>query len=214
MTVKEAATLRNDKLGPKLAGAFIKRHFEAWYFSNREDAVAQLFSLIPASHTVSWGGSLTMEALGIQKTAGERFTVIDRDKATSPEERAELMRRALCCDTFISGVNAISEDGQMVHVDGNGNRVAALIYGPKQVIVIAGMNKVVKTLEDAYQRARTIASPLNQQRFPGRTTPCAVNGACGNCTAPGCICTYVVTTRQSFPANRIKVILVNEDLGL
>jgi hypothetical protein len=214
LTAKEVDTLRNDKLGPRVAEAFKKRHFDAWYCSNREDALKQLYSLIPADHVVAWGGSLTMEALGIQQTAGEKYTVIDRDKAASSEERAALMRKALTCDTFIMSANAISEDGQLVNVDGNGNRVAAMIYGPKQVIVVAGMNKIAKTLEDAVQRARTIASPKNQQRFPNRKSPCAVSGSCGNCVSPDCICTYIVTTRVSTPAGRIKVILINEELGL
>jgi hypothetical protein len=89
-----------------------------------------------------------------------------------------------------------------------------MIYGPTQVIVVAGMNKVSKTLEDAVQRARTIASPKNQQRFPGRKTPCAISGSCGNCVSPDCICTYIVMTRTSTPTGRIKVILINEELGL
>jgi hypothetical protein len=214
LTVQEVETLRNDKLGPRVVESFKKRHFDAWYFSNREDALRQLYSLIPADHVVSWGGSLTMEALDIQKTASERYTVIDRDKAQTPEERAALMRKALTCDTFIMGANAISEDGQLVNIDWGGNRVAAMIYGPKQVIVVAGMNKVCKTLEDAVLRARTVASPKNQQRFPERQTPCSTGGACGNCISPDCICTYIVMTRVSTPAGRIKVILLNEALGL
>jgi hypothetical protein len=214
LTVKEVETLRNDKLGPRVAEAFKKRHFDAWYFSNREGALEQLYSLIPADHVVSWGGSLTMEALGIQKTAGGKYAVIDRDKAKTLEERNELMRKALTCDTFIMGANAVSEDGQLVNIDWGGNRVAAMLYGPRQVIVVAGMNKVSNTLEDAIQRARTIAAPKNQQRFPGRKSPCAIGGSCGNCVSPDCICTYIVTTRVSTPAGRIKVILINEDLGL
>ncbi|MDR2478166.1 MAG: lactate utilization protein, partial [Treponema sp.] len=200
LTAKEVESTRNDKLGPKVAEALKKRRFDAWYFSSREDAVNHLFSLIPADHVVSWGGSLTMEELGIQKMAREKCKVLDRDTGKTPEERNELMRKALTCDTYITGVNAVSEDGQLVNIDGYGNRVAAMIYGPRQVIVIAGMNKVAKTLEDALVRARTIAAPLNQQRFPGRNSPCALNGACSNCTSTDCICTYIVTTRISNPA--------------
>ncbi|MDR1210659.1 MAG: lactate utilization protein, partial [Spirochaetaceae bacterium] len=145
-TVKEIEDIRNEKLGAHVVAAFKKRRFDAWYFPFREDALKQLYSLIPGDHIVSWGGSLTMEALGIQKTASEKYTVIDRDTAKTPEERTALMRKALICDTFITGANAISEDGQIVNIDGGGNRVAAMLYGPKQVIVVAGMNKVVKTL--------------------------------------------------------------------
>jgi L-lactate utilization protein LutB len=124
------------------------------------------------------------------------------------------MRQALLCDTYLTSSNAISEDGQLVNIDGNGNRVSAMIFGPRQVIVIAGMNKVVKTAEDAMVRARTIAAPLNMQRFPQAETPCQETGACGNCVSAGCICNYLVITRACKPPGRIKVILVGEDLGL
>ena len=214
LTAREVETLRNDKLGSHLAEILKKRHFDAWYFSNREDAIKHLESLIPKDHVVSWGGSLTMEALGIQQMIRDKFQVIDRDAARDPAERMELMRKALTCDTFITGVNAISESGELVQVDCFGNRVAATLFGPKQVIVIAGMNKIVKTLKDAYQRARTVASPKNIQRLNNRKPPCLTTGACADCTSPDCMCSYVVTTRVSTPAGRIKILLINENLGL
>jgi hypothetical protein len=124
------------------------------------------------------------------------------------------MRKILLCDTFLCSSNAISEDGQLVNIDGNGNRVAAMIFGPRQVILVAGMNKVAKTLEDAYTRARTVAAPLATQRFPQRKLPCLETGSCANCTAPDSACTFIVATRLCNPAGRIKVILVGKDLGL
>jgi L-lactate utilization protein LutB len=207
--------LRNRKLGVKVVKALQNRHFEAWYADSPGEAADKVLSLIPKNGTVSWGGSLTISALGIQeRLVKEGYQVLDRDQAKSPEERQEIMRRALLCDTFLSGSNAISEDGQLVNIDGNGNRVAAMIYGPRQVIVVAGMNKVAKTLEDAVSRARTIAAPLNQQRFPGQKTPCNETGSCANCLSPDSICTFIVHTRLCKPAGRIKVILVGADLGL
>jgi L-lactate utilization protein LutB len=125
----------------------------------------------------------------------------------------ERMRQALLCDTFVAGTNALSEDGQLVNIDGNGNRVAAMIFGPKQVIIVAGMNKVTHTLEDAVVRARTVAAPANMQRFPGKKTPCSETGACGNCLSADSICTFIVTTRLCNPAGRIKIILIGKDLG-
>ena len=110
--------------------------------------------------------------------------------------------------------NAISEDGQLFNIDGNGNRVAAMIFGPKNVIVVAGMNKIVKNIDDAIQRTRTIASPAVVQRFQDVNTPCYINGSCIDCTSPESICAYMVTTRSSRPAKKIKVILVGENLGL
>ena len=207
--------LRNQKLGARVVQALKDRFFDAWYFDDPAAAKEKIISLIPKAHTVSWGGSLTLDELGIkEQLASEGYTVLDRDKAANPEERTEIMRQALLCDTFLAGSNAISENGDLVNIDGFGNRVAAMMYGPRQVIVIAGMNKVAKTLNDAIVRARTIAAPRNVQRFPNCKTPCNETGACADCKSPDSICTYIVTTRFSKPAGRIKVILIGKDLGL
>jgi L-lactate utilization protein LutB len=207
--------VRNSKLGPKVADALKSRHFEAWYYDDPSKAADAVLSLIPKDHLVSWGGSMSAVELGIQdRLVKEGYKVIDRDKAASPQERHELMHKALLCDTFLAGSNAITEDGQLVNIDGGGNRVAAMCYGPKQVIVVAGMNKVVKTLDDAMTRARTIAAPVNQQRFADNKTPCKETGSCADCKSPDSICSFIVTTRLCKPAGRIKVILVGRDLGL
>ncbi|MDR0524333.1 MAG: lactate utilization protein [Spirochaetaceae bacterium] len=208
-------SIRNDKLGPQVAQALRDRNFDARYYSHREEAISAILSLIPKTDTVSWGGSMTIEALGIQdRLASLGLRVIDRDAAPTREERLERMRQALLCDTFLTSANAISEDGCLVNVDGFGNRVGAMLFGPKQVIVAAGLNKVVKTLEDAVTRARTIAAPLNMQRFSALKTPCAETGKCGNCKSPDSICSYIVTLRLCKPAGRIKVVLIGESLGL
>jgi hypothetical protein len=212
---KTPIELRNAKLGAKVVKALQSRAFEAWYFDEIAGATEKVFSLIPRDHVVSWGGSLTVTALNLTVLAAEKgYTVIDRDAAANTEERMDLMRKALLCDTFLTSANAISEDGQLVNIDGNGNRVAAMIFGPRQVIVVAGMNKVAKTLADALVRARTVASPLNVQRFPALTTPCNENGSCADCLSAASICNYFVTIRRCNPPGRIKVILVGKDLGL
>jgi hypothetical protein len=207
---------RNSKLGPRVVDALKKRYFDAWYFGDPLEAVNTVVSLIPKEHVVSWGGSVTVVGLSIQeRLEKEGFKLIDRDKAPiDSEERMELMRRALLCDTFLCSSNAISEDGQLVNIDNYGNRTAAMIFGPKQVIVVAGINKVVKTVEDAMVRARTIAAPLNIQRFPDIATPCNKTGSCTNCLTRDTVCNYFVTIRNCKPAGRIKVILVGETLGL
>ena len=206
---------RNAKLGPKVVQALKNRFFDAWYFDDPAEAADKAIALIPKDHVVSWGGSLTVSGLGIQeRLAKEGYTLLDRDKASGPEERMEIMRRALLCDTFLTGTNALSEDGQLVNIDGNGNRVAAMIFGPRQVIVVTGINKVAKTLDDAIVRARTIASPLNVQRFPGLQTPCNQTGSCANCASQNTVCNYFVTVRLCKPAGRIKVIVIGKDLGL
>jgi len=213
--MKTPMELRYDKMGPKVAKALQSRFFEAWYFSEIAEAVEKVFSLIPKTDTVSWGGSLTTTGLDLTKLAAEKgYKVIDRDKAASPAERMELMRQAFLCDTYLTGTNALTEDGQLVNIDGYGNRVAAMTFGPKQVIVVTGMNKVRKTVETAYARAQTIAAPANMQRFPNYKTPCSETGICEACLSPDSICTYVVRTRLCKPAGRIKVILIGKDLGL
>jgi hypothetical protein len=213
--MEEPMKVRYDKMGSRVVKALQSRFFDAWYFSNAAAAVEKVFSLIPATDVVSWGGSLTTRGLNLTKLATEKgYKVIDRDKATTVEERTELQRQGLLCDTYLTSSNAITEDGQLVNVDGSGNRVAAMLYGPRQVIVVAGMNKVVKTLEDAHVRARTIAAPTNAQRFPAYKTPCNETGVCSDCSSPDCICSFIVYTRMSKPHHRIKVILIGEDLGL
>ncbi len=205
---------RNDLLGAKVVKSLGSRHFEAYYCKTGEEAVAKILSLIPKKESVSWGGSLTLETLGLPRKLHEGdYAVLDRDRTTTPEERHEAMRKAFFCDNYLTSVNAISEDGQFVNVDGNGNRVAAIAFGPKRVIVVAGINKVVKSLDDAISRARNEASPINAQRVPNIKTPCRINGACEDCKSADCICTYVVTTRISRPAKRIKVVLIGEPLG-
>ncbi len=201
-----------DKKGPKVAENFNKRGFEAYYCPTKEDALAKAISLIPEDHVVSWGGSVSINDIGLRPYVLEHRQVIDRDTAKTPEERKELLRKALLCDTFIMGTNAATEDGQLYNIDGTGNRVAALIFGPKQVVVIVGMNKVEPTLEAAITRARTVASPINMQRF-SKKTPCAVTGMCADCNSPDSICNQMVRTRRCAPVGRIKVILVGENLG-
>ena len=124
-----------------------------------------------------------------------------------------MMRDMLHADVFLTGANGLSIDGQMVNIDGNGNRVAAIVYGPRSIIVVAGMNKVVDSLEAAVTRARTIAAPMNNQRF-NLNNPCTVTGACANWKSETCICNQILITRNSRPAGRIKFILVGEDLGM
>jgi len=207
--------LRYRKLGQRVVKALKERFFEAWYFDEPSDALAKILSLIPPGHVVSWGGSQTLGELGVtEKVTLEGYKVIDRDKAADRQERFELMRQALLCDTYLTGCNAVSEDGQLVNIDGFGNRVAAMTFGPRQVIVVAGMNKVAKTLDDALARARNIAAPANTQRFPDSKAPCNETGTCSNCKSPDSICSFLVTTRMCKPAGRIKVILVGQDLGL
>jgi len=202
------------KRGEILVKNLQSRCFEAYYCETRGEALNKALELIPRGATVGWGGAMSAQQIGLldAMNAGD-YNAIDRDKAPDPAAREQAMRDCLLADVFITGANALSMDGQMVNIDGNGNRVAAIVYGPRNVVVIAGMNKAVDTLEAAVIRARTVAAPMNKQRFPLQT-PCEITGVCGNCKGDGGICNQILITRNSKPAGRIKVILVGEELGL
>lgn len=200
--------------GPKVADALKRRGFEAYYVSDKASALQKILEIIPSNHSVSWGGCMTMEQLGLkEKLVSKGYTIIDRDTASGPEERESLMHNALNCGSFIMSSNAITEDGQLFNIDGKGNRVAALCYGPQNVIVIAGMNKVVQNMDAAYSRVRGYAAPANAQRFD-LDTPCKKIGCCADCLSASTICAQFVTTRFCKPAGRIKVVLIGEELGI
>ena len=203
-----------NKRGQQLVKNLKSHQFDACYCETSEQALEKALEWIPEGSVVGWGGATSAQEIGlldVMRTGNYRE--IDRDKAHDMEERIHAMRQCLLADVFITGANAISMDGQMVNIDGNGNRVAAIVYGPKSVIVVAGMNKVVDTIEDAIARARTVAAPMNKQRFPA-PTPCMVTGTCADCNSEGCICNQILITRRcNGGAGRIKFILVGEDLG-
>lgn len=202
-----------DKRGPILVKNLKSRHFDAYYCSTKEEALEKALSLIPENDTVGWGGTVTCQQIGLlDAIRSGNYRALDRDTCKTPEQREEMMRRCLLADTFLTGANALSLDGQMVNIDGNGNRVAAIVYGPKQVIVVAGMNKVEDTLEAAVIRARTVAAPMNQQRF-GHPNPCTATGSCADCKSETCICNHILITRHCRPVGKIKFVLVGEDLG-
>ena len=208
-----ATKMYYEKRGRILVNNLRSRHFEAYYCANREEALKKALELIPEGSSVGWGGAHSAEQIGLMEAVHQgNYRPIDRSLAKDQEEREQMMREMMLCDVFLTGANGLSLDGQMVNIDGTGNRVAATIYGPKSVIVIAGMNKVEDTLEDALTRARTVAAPMNNQRF-NNNNPCSVTGTCGNCKNETCICNQIVITRHCRPAGRIKFILVGEELG-
>jgi hypothetical protein len=202
-----------DKRATLLVKNLQSRHFEAYYCATKEAALEKALSLIPTGASVGWGGALSAQQIGLIDAirAGE-YRPIDREACKTAQEREQTMRDCLLADVFISGANALSLDGQMVNIDGNGNRVAAIVYGPKEVVIVAGMNKVEDTLDAAIIRARTVAAPMNQQRF-GLPNPCTVTGTCADCKSETCICNQILITRHCRPVGRIKFILVGEPLG-
>lgn len=214
MSIFTAKADRNRLLAEKTVKSLKERNFDAYYTENKSEALELALSLIDKNDTVSFGGSLTMDELGIVEKLYERGNpVIDRNKAETREESLEIMRQGLLSDTFIMSSNAISSDGILYNIDGTGNRIAALIYGPKSVIVLAGVNKITADKESAHHRARNIAAPTNSQRFDFEN-PCKRDGLCHDCKSPTCICSHIVETRMCKPAGRIKVIIIGEELGM
>ena len=205
---------RNELLGQRMIKNLNRRHIEAYYCPTAAEAVKKVSELIPDGSSVTWGGSMTIRDMGIPQQLCNRGTleVLDRDKAETPEEVQEIYLRAFTSDVYLSSANAISEDGVIVNIDGNGNRVAAITWGPKKVIFVIGINKVAQTVEVALARARSTASPINAQRFD-INTPCKTDGVCHNCNSTDCVCSYVHFLRNSRNKGRHVVVLVGEDLG-
>ena len=205
---------RNKLLGEKLIKNLNRRHIEAHYCPTSQEAVNKVQELIADGSSVTWGGSMTVRDMGIPQALKERGTleVLDRDVVEGAEEKQQMYLRAFTADVYLSSANAISEDGVIVNIDGNGNRVAAITWGPKKVIFIIGLNKVAQNVEAAIARARSTASPINAQRFD-INTPCKVDGVCHNCNSAESICSYIHLLRNNRTAGRHVVVLVGEDLG-
>ena len=190
-----------------------KKNMEGYYCATSAEAVEKALSLIPEGSSVTWGGSVTLCECGLMDALhANNYELIDRMDAKTPEEARIMYGKQVMADFFLMSSNAVTIGGELVNIDGNSNRVACLCCGPKNVIVIAGMNKVVSTIEDGVHRVRNIAAPPNTVRL-NRNTPCAKTGKCGDCYSPDCVCSQIVITRRSSIPNRIKVILVGEELG-
>ena len=190
-----------------------KRNMEGYFFETGAECVKAITDLIEEDSQISWGGSESIKECGLLDALKKgNYTLIDRLTAKSPEESRELYVKAALSDYYLMSTNAITMDGELINIDGNGNRVRCLIHVPKHIIIVAGMNKVVSNVEAGYARVRDIATPANTKRL-NKNTPCFHTGRCGDCLSPECICNQVVITRRSGHPGRIKVFLVAEDLG-
>jgi len=202
-----------ENLADTLIDKFNLRGIEGYYCETKEEALLTAKRFLTPGCSVSWGGSMTLEEIGlIDALKASDYTVYDRALVKTPEERAELYSKVVSCDYYFISSNAITLDGQLVNIDGSGNRVACLVHGPKNVVVIAGVNKVVKDVDSAIERVQNIASPPNAIRL-GLNLPCAKYGRCVECLDQACMCCQTVITRKSRIPGRIKVILVGEELG-
>lgn len=194
-------------------------NFEAFVAQDVDEAKKiVLDEIIPqtGAETVSWGGSMTFIATGLYEAlkSGNGMDVLDTfEKGLSPEESLERRRQSLMVDLFLTGTNAVTETGMLVNLDMYGNRVAGITFGPKTVIILVGRNKVVADLDDALFRVKQYAAPTNAMRL-GKKTPCIKTANCEECKSPDRICNTWTITEKAFPKGRIKVVLINDDLGL
>ena len=208
--MKEFIFRRNELLAKKVIKGLESRNMSGYYAESKEAALACALELIPTGSSVTMGGAMSAHEIGLVAALKEGdYNFIDRDEADDP--RAAMLA-AYDADVFLASANAITEDGILVNIDGNSNRVSAIAQGPRKVVFIVGMNKVCDDVDGAMKRARNVAAPINAQRF-GLNTPCAKTGACADCKSPDTICCQFLITRFSRHEGRIHVILVNDSLG-
>ena len=201
---------RNELLARTVIKGLASRNMTGYYAENKEAALSLALSLIPEGSTVTMGGAMSAREIGlVDALKAGNYNFIDRDNV---EDKRAAMLAAYDADFFLTSANAMTDDGILVNIDGNSNRISAIAQDPRKVLVIAGMNKVCDDLDGAMKRARNVAAPINAQRF-GLNTPCAKTGKCFDCKSPDTICCQFLITRFSRHQDRIHVILVNEDLG-
>ena len=202
---------RNELLAQKVIKGLESGNMTGYYAATKEEALAKALELIPEGSSVTMGGAMSAREIGLVDALKDgNYNFIDRDNY---EDKRAAMLMAYDADFFLASANAMTNDGIIVNIDGNSNRVSAIAQGPKHVLFIVGMNKVCGSdLDSAMKRARNVAAPINAQRF-GLDTPCAKTGACFDCKSPDTICCQFLITRFSRHPGRINVILVNDDLG-
>lgn len=206
----ETISQRNERLARKVVKGLASRNMEGFYSPTKEAALAQALSLIPEGSSVAMGGCASAREIGLVDALKRgNWHFVDRDAIA--DKRAAMLA-AYDADVFLTSANAMSEDGVIVNIDGNANRVSAIAQGPRKVLFVVGMNKVCADVDSALKRARSVAAPINAQRF-GLSTPCAKTGACANCKSPDTICCQFLITRFSRHPGRIQVVLVNDALG-
>ncbi|MCR5417826.1 MAG: lactate utilization protein [Lachnospiraceae bacterium] len=208
--MNENIVKRNKLLAQKVIKGLESRNMTGYYAENADEALSLALSLIPEDAVVTMGGGMSVHEIGLAealKKGPQNF--VDRD---AYEDKREAALLAYDADVYLASANAITQDGVLVNIDGNSNRVSAIAFGPKKVLFIVGMNKVCSDVDAAMKRARNVAAPINAQRF-GLDTPCSKTGACFNCKSPDTICCQFLVTRYSRHKDRIHVILVGDNLG-
>ena len=201
---------RNELLAETVIKGLKSRNMTGYYAATKEEALKQVMDLIPEGSTVTMGGCMSAHEIGaVEALKAGNYNFIDRDEY---EDKRKAMLLAYDADVFLSSANAMTDDGILVHIDGNANRVSCIAQGPKKVVFIVSMNKVMSDLDSAMKRARNVAAPANAQRF-NIDTPCKKTGKCFDCKSPTTICCQMLITRYSMHPGRINVVLVNDELG-
>lgn len=202
----------HEMICKRAAASLRKNHFEACYVETKEAAADKVLSLIECGASVGFGGSATIAALDLEPRLAEKGCTVYNHAGLSPEQSLEVRRKELLSDVFLCSSNAVTLDGQLVNTDGSGNRVAAMCFGPKRVVVVAGVNKVVETVEAGRRRIAQVAAPTNAKRLR-RATPCAETGYCVDCASLERICRVTAVLQQKPLSLEMTVILVGEALG-
>ena len=211
--MNENIVKRNELLAKKVIAGLESRNMTGYYAANKEEALKKALEIIPEGSSITMGGAMSAHEIGlVEAVKNGNYNFIDRETAATPEEKRAAMLKGYDADVFLASANAMTEDGVIVNIDGNSNRVSMIAQGPKKVVFIVGMNKICDDIDGAMKRARNVAAPINAQRF-GLNTPCAKTGSCMNCKSPDTICCQFLITRFSRHQGRIHVILVNDNLG-
>jgi len=211
--MNENIVKRNELLAQKVIKGLESRNMSGYYAADKEEALKLALELIPENSSITMGGAMSAWEIGlVDAVKSGKYNFIERENASTPEEKRKATMEGYDADYFLSSANAMTEDGIIVNIDGNSNRVSMIAHGPKHVLFIVGMNKICDDVDGAMKRARNVAAPVNAQRF-NINTPCKKTGSCMNCKSPDTICCQFLITRYSRHEGRIHVILVNDELG-
>ncbi|WP_160669639.1 lactate utilization protein [Clostridium sp. C8-1-8] len=204
----------NEKKIERTIEALSKNNINGYYIQSRDELLEKIKELVSEGATVSCGGSATLTELGLlEHLRSGRYNFLDRAvKVITEEEKKEIHRKTFSADAFFTSTNALTEDGQLFNVDGGGNRVAAMLFGPDKVLVICGVNKIVKNIEEAIERNKRVSAPINAKRL-NRNTPCAKVGYCMDCSSNDRICNEYTVIKRQGDKTRMHVLILNESLG-
>lgn len=211
-TMREIKTWYSGQKIKRTLAALEKNGFQTFFAPTKSEALEMVLSLIPSNATVGIGGSVTLREINLINALTARGNTIFQHWHQPKEKVATIMRKELNADVFLASSNAVTEDGKLINIDGTGNRVAAMIFGPQRVILVVGMNKIVKDVDEGIKRAKNVAAPMNARRL-GYKTPCADTGVCTDCDAQDRVCRVITIMEKKPDRSDVSVILVGEELG-